>query len=184
MAKKNSRSVTIDGVKYNSATAAAVALVKAGKSISEAAKATGITYQTVYANTKGKKKRIDDAARRRVLAHGQKGNLSDDEITDNVYAHGQKGNLSDDEITDNVYFPIIGENVGMSIGRTVAFLGQEGYSNNRAKKAETAAMEAAKASAIAAAENESAKRGPINDNDTAYLNKVLDAPVDIFTKLV
>lgn len=73
MAKKNSKSVTIDGVKYDSATAAAVALVEAGNSLSDAAKATGITYQTVYANTKGKEKRAEAAARRRVLALGQKG---------------------------------------------------------------------------------------------------------------
>lgn len=45
-------------------------------------------------------------------------------------------------------------------------------------------FEKVKARTIAAAENESAKRGPINDKDIAYLNKVLDAPVDIFIKLV
>lgn len=135
MAKKNSKSVTIDGVKYDSATAAAVALVEAGNSLSDAAKATGITYQTVYANTKGKEKRAEAAARRRVLALGQKGKLTVGEIATKV---------------------------GMSTSRTVALLkkagihvlsakekaklenasetkkGKKGTRKNRAKKAETA----------------------------------------------
>jgi len=45
-------------------------------------------------------------------------------------------------------------------------------------------FEATKARLIAAEEMNKSNRGPINDNDIAYLNKVLDAPVDIFIKLV
>jgi len=154
MAKKNFRSVTIDGVKYDSATAAAVALVEAGKSLSEAAKATGITYQTVYANTRGKEKRVEAAARRRVLAHGQKGKLSADEIATKV---------------------------GMSTSRTVAILkkaglqvisakenaklenasetkkGKKGTHKNRAKKAETAEVTEA----------------PVIDEDTAAMEAAM-----------
>lgn len=45
-------------------------------------------------------------------------------------------------------------------------------------------FEATKARVIAADEMKNAKRGPINDKDIAYLKKVIDAPVDLFIKLV
>jgi hypothetical protein len=58
-------SFTYDGVEYGSKTKCAVALVGAGKSIGDAAKAVGCTYQTVYVNVgKGKEKRSAEVANR------------------------------------------------------------------------------------------------------------------------
>lgn len=53
MSSKSQVSVTVEGTVYPSRCAAAKALVSAGKTISEAAKISGMTYQTVYAVTKG-----------------------------------------------------------------------------------------------------------------------------------
>lgn len=72
--------VTIDGVKYESRTAAAKALVAAGKTLAEAAEATGMTYQTVYANTKGAEKVSKRRANYRVLAMGRRGKKTPGEI--------------------------------------------------------------------------------------------------------
>jgi DNA-binding CsgD family transcriptional regulator len=80
MARQKQQSVTIDGVDYKSPTAAAVALVAAGKTISEAAAATGITYQTVYANTKGAEKAAARRVGYQVLALGKRGKRSPSEI--------------------------------------------------------------------------------------------------------
>jgi DNA-binding CsgD family transcriptional regulator len=74
------QSVTIEGVEYKSRTAAARALVESGKTLSEAAAATGMTYQTVYANTKGLEKVNTRRAKYRVLALGRKGKRSASEI--------------------------------------------------------------------------------------------------------
>lgn len=47
------------------------------------------------------------------------------------------------------------------------------------------AFEQVKARAIAAAENESAKRNPINEDDIVFLGKVLESPdVNLFIQLV
>lgn len=48
--------VVFEGVEYSSKTAYAEHLMSIGKTMSEAAKAAGITYQTVLAGTKGKEK--------------------------------------------------------------------------------------------------------------------------------
>lgn len=78
------KSVTIDGVQYKNPTKAAIALVAAGKSLSEAAKATGISYQTVYANTKGADKVGARRSRYRVLAMGKTGRRTASEIAKKV----------------------------------------------------------------------------------------------------
>jgi len=75
-----SKSLTIDGVQYKSRTEAAKALVAAGKTLSEAAEATGMTYQTVYANTKGAEKVATRRAKYRVLAMGKSGKRTAGEI--------------------------------------------------------------------------------------------------------
>lgn len=74
------QSVTIEGVSYKSRTEAAKALVAAGKSLTEAAAATGMTYQTVYANTKGSDKVNKRRAKYRVLALGKSGKRTSGEI--------------------------------------------------------------------------------------------------------
>lgn len=149
MAKKNSKSVTIDGVKYKSATAAAVALVEAGKSLSEAAKATGITYQTVYANTKGKEKRAKAAARRRVLALGAKGKLSAGEIATKV---------------------------GLSTSRTVALLKKAGISVISAK--EKAKLERAENATKKDARKRRAKKAKATETPVTEEVATSEAPVD------
>jgi DNA-binding CsgD family transcriptional regulator len=73
-------STTIDGVKYDSKVKAAQALVAAGKTISETADLTGITYQSVYAYTKGMEKTQGRRARYRILALGKTGNRSPGDI--------------------------------------------------------------------------------------------------------
>lgn len=78
------QSVTIEGVQYKSRTEAAKALVAAGKTLSEAASATGMTYQTVYANTKGADKVNQRRAKYRVLAMGKSGKRSPGEIAKKV----------------------------------------------------------------------------------------------------
>jgi len=78
------KSLTIDGVQYKSRTAAAKALVAAGKTLAEAAEATGCTYQTVYANTKGADKVNVRRAKYRVLAMGQTGKRTASEIAKKV----------------------------------------------------------------------------------------------------
>jgi transposase len=65
--------VVIEGIEYASRTAAAKALIQAGKSLSEAAKMTGMTYQTVYANTKGLEKAAGRRVKYRILAMGKTG---------------------------------------------------------------------------------------------------------------
>lgn len=77
MAKAN---VTIDGVTYPSRIAAAKALVAVGKSISEAAKLTGITYQTVYVNTKGAEKGAVRRTKYRILSLGKSNSSTVGEI--------------------------------------------------------------------------------------------------------
>jgi len=74
------QSVKIEGVEYKSRTAAAKALVAAGKTLAEAAEMTGMTYQTVYANTKGSDKVAGRRAKYRVLALGRKGKRTASEI--------------------------------------------------------------------------------------------------------
>lgn len=74
------KSVTIEGVQYTSRTAAAKALVAAGKTLAEAATATGMTYQTVYANTKGAEKVGTRRTKYRVLAMGKTGKRTAGEI--------------------------------------------------------------------------------------------------------
>jgi DNA-binding CsgD family transcriptional regulator len=74
------QSVTIEGVEYKSRTAAAVAMVAAGKTLTEAAEALGMTYQTVYANTKGATKVGARRAMYRVLALGKSGRRTASEI--------------------------------------------------------------------------------------------------------
>ena len=74
------QSVKIDGVQYKSRTEAAKAMVAAGKTLAEAAAATGMTYQTVYANTKGAEKVNKRRAKYRVLAMGKSGNRTSGEI--------------------------------------------------------------------------------------------------------
>jgi predicted transcriptional regulator len=74
------KSVTIEGVQYSSPTAAAIALVASGKTITEAATLTGITYQTVFANTKGADKATARRAKYRVLSMGKTGKKSPSEI--------------------------------------------------------------------------------------------------------
>jgi len=78
------KSLTIDGVQYKSRTAAAKALVAAGKTLAEAAEATGCTYQTVYANTKGADKANVRRAKYRVLAMGKSGKRTASEIAKKV----------------------------------------------------------------------------------------------------
>lgn len=79
MAKKN-RSLTIEGVEYKNPTAAAKALVAAGKTLSETAALTGITYQTVYSVTKGAEKVKARRETYRVLGFGKTGKKSVGEI--------------------------------------------------------------------------------------------------------
>ena len=79
-----SKQVTIDGVQYKNPTVAAKALVAAGKTLSEAAEATGISYQTVYANTKGEDKVKVRRAKYRVLAMGKSGKRTASEIAKKV----------------------------------------------------------------------------------------------------
>lgn len=74
------QSVTIEGVEYKSRTDAAKALVAAGKTLTEAADATGMTYQTVYANTKGADKVGKRRARYRVLSMGKSGKRTASDI--------------------------------------------------------------------------------------------------------
>ena len=76
--------VTVDGVQYKSRSAAAVALVAAGKSLGDAAKACGMTYQTVYSVTKGAEKVAVRKAKYRVLAIGARGKKSVGEIAKKV----------------------------------------------------------------------------------------------------
>lgn len=82
--------VTIDGVEYSSRTAAAKALVAAGKSLKEAAKATGMTYQTVYANTKGAEKAAGRRVKYRILSLGKSGKRSAGEIAEKVGVSSSK----------------------------------------------------------------------------------------------
>jgi DNA-binding CsgD family transcriptional regulator len=119
MARQKQQSVTIEGVEYKSPTAAAVALVAAGKTISQAAEATGITYQTVYANTKGAEK----AAARRVGYQ--------------ALALGKRGKRTASEIA---------KKTGMSVPKIVAMLKNAGIVvvTKEAKAAAKAAKEAAK----------------------------------------
>jgi predicted transcriptional regulator len=79
MAKKN-RSLTIEGVEYKNPTAAARALVAAGKTLSETAALTGITYQTVYSVTKGAEKVKARRVTYRILSLGKSGKKSVGEI--------------------------------------------------------------------------------------------------------
>jgi hypothetical protein len=58
---------TFDNVEYASKTACAVVLMTIGKTMSEAAKAVGITYQTLFANTKGAAARKICANKKRVV---------------------------------------------------------------------------------------------------------------------
>jgi len=74
------QSVTIEGVEYKSRTEAAKALVASGKTLAEAAAATGMTYQTVYANTKGAEKVNKRRAKYRVLSLGRGGKRTSGEI--------------------------------------------------------------------------------------------------------
>jgi transposase len=78
------QAVEIEGVKYDSRTAAAKALVAAGKSITETAQLTGVTYQTVYAYTKGGEKTAVRRARYRILALGKSGQKTVSEIATKV----------------------------------------------------------------------------------------------------
>lgn len=151
MAKKNSKSVTIDGVQYKSRTAAAIAFVEAGKSISDAAKASGVTYQTVYANTKGKAKRAKAAARRRVIALGRKGKMTAGEIATKV---------------------------GMSTSRTVAILKKAGLqvlSANEKSKLENASKTKKNTSKNRAkkTENVNTVETPVTDEDTAAMEAAM-----------
>ena len=74
------KQIVIEGVEYKSLTAAAKAMVAAGKSLAEAAEATGLAYQTVYANTKGAGKVSARRAKYRVLAMGKSGKRTASEI--------------------------------------------------------------------------------------------------------
>jgi transcriptional regulator with XRE-family HTH domain len=74
-------SVTIDGVKYASRTAAAVALYEMGGMTQSAiAEKVGMTPATVHANTVGKAKRMERAAIRRVIKLGRGGKMTASEI--------------------------------------------------------------------------------------------------------
>lgn len=119
MARQKQQSVTIDGTTYASPTKAAIALVAAGKTITQAAEATGITYQTVYANTKGAEK----AAARRVGYQ--------------ALALGKRGKRTASEIA---------KKTGMSVPKIVAMLKNAGIVvlTKEAKAAAKAAKEAAK----------------------------------------
>jgi hypothetical protein len=72
--------VIIEGIEYDSRTAAARVMVASGKSLNDAAKATGMTYQTVYANTTGKDKVKSRKTAYRILSLGRSGNKTVDEI--------------------------------------------------------------------------------------------------------
>ena len=76
--------VTIDGVDYTSRTAAAVALVAAGKSVSEAAKIAGCTQATVHANTNGKEKVNAWRRKNRILSLAKTGKKTASEIATRV----------------------------------------------------------------------------------------------------
>ena len=78
-------SVTIDGVDYKSRTEAAKALVAAGKSLKETVDAitkagVSMTYQTVYAVTKGAEKVAARRTRYRILNLGKSGRRTASEI--------------------------------------------------------------------------------------------------------
>lgn len=82
-------SVTIDGVGYPSRTQAAKALVAAGKTLKEAAKAledagAPMTYQTIYANTAGADKVAVRRQRYRILNLGKSGRRTAGEIAKKV----------------------------------------------------------------------------------------------------
>lgn len=76
--------VTVDGVEYKSRSAAAIALVDAGKTLSEAAEATGMTYQTVYSVTKGADKVKVRRTKYRILSLGKRGKKTASEIAKKV----------------------------------------------------------------------------------------------------
>jgi len=76
--------VTVDGVEYVSRTACAKALVAAGKSLSEAASLSGMTYQTVYSVTKGAEKVAGRRANYRIVDLGKSGKRSAGEIAKKV----------------------------------------------------------------------------------------------------
>lgn len=83
------QSVKIDGVEYESRTAAAKAIVATGKSLKETVdilKANGceVSYQTVYANTIGLDKVTARRAHYRILSLGQKGRRTVGEIAKKV----------------------------------------------------------------------------------------------------
>lgn len=74
------QSVVIEGVTYESRTAAAKALVANGVSLAEASRLTGMTYQTVYANTKGADKAAARRITYRILGLGESGRHAASEI--------------------------------------------------------------------------------------------------------
>jgi hypothetical protein len=64
---------TFEGTEYKSKTAAAIAIMGTGKTMSEAADIVGITYQTVFANTKGLEKRKVNMGKKRAVSLAKTG---------------------------------------------------------------------------------------------------------------
>lgn len=122
MAKK----LTIEGVEYKSATKAAVALVAAGKTITEAAAILGVTYQTVYVATIGAANVKPRRDMYRVLGFAKRGKKSVGEIATKT---------------------------GLSTSKIIALLKKNGIVvlTKEAKAAKVAAKAEAKAEAKAAA---------------------------------
>jgi hypothetical protein len=78
------QSVTIDGVEYKSRSAAAKELINAGVSLSETAAKVGMTYQTVYAVTKGADKVAQRRIKYRAIKLGTSGKYSESMIAETV----------------------------------------------------------------------------------------------------
>jgi len=72
--------ITINGVNYPSKLEAAKALVANGSTVAQAAKETGISYQSVFANTKGLEKTLKRKLKYKIISMGKTGKKSPSDI--------------------------------------------------------------------------------------------------------
>lgn len=78
------QSVTIEGIEYKSRSEAAKVLIDSGVSLAETAKKVGMTYQTVYAVTKGADKVAQRRIKYRAIKLGTSGKYSESMIAETV----------------------------------------------------------------------------------------------------
>lgn len=149
------KSITIEGVKYDSKVKAAKALVAAGKSISETAEITGIKYQSVYAYTKGNDKTQARRARYRILALGKTGKRSPGDIAKRL----------------NVSVPMV---IALLKKNGIAIVTKESLA---AAKAEKAKAESVKTESVKASKSAKAKTPKIKKEKVAVVNESVN-PVD------